>query len=161
LHASANRDSGNGLEARPKGKGRVSSAVKDEQTRGGVEVPELLEVRIEDSSDGASVVALAGELDLSTIPRMAAPLREQLGQRRAVLVDLSSLTFIDSSGISVLIEAFQTADGTPMSVLVSPDSAVERVFGIAGIAHALPVHTDREQALAALNGSRADGDPAG
>lgn len=124
-------------------------------------MPEVLEVRIEDSSDGASVVALAGELDLSTIPRMEAPLREQLDQRRAVLLDLSSLTFIDSSGISVLIEAFQGADGTPMSILVSPDSAVERVFGVAGIADALPVHTDRGQAMAALNGSRRTGDSAG
>jgi anti-anti-sigma factor len=118
-------------------------------------VPELLEVRIGDS-EGASVVALAGELDLSTIPRMEAPLREQLGQRRAVLVDLSGLTFIDSSGISVLIEAFQSANGTPMSILVSPGSAVDRVFRIAGIADALPVHTDRGLAMAALDGHRPD-----
>jgi anti-anti-sigma factor len=113
--------------------------------------PALLDVRIEDS-DGASIVALAGELDLSTILRMEVPLWEQLDQRRAVLVDLSDLIFIDSSGIGALIEAFQSANGRSMGVLVGPGSQVERVFGIAGIADALPVYTDRREAMAALNG---------
>lgn len=117
-------------------------------------MPELLEVRIEDS-EGVSIVALTGELDLSTIPTLEAPLREQLDQRSAVLVDLRSLTFIDSSGISVLIEAFQTVNGSRMSILIGPGSHVERVFGIAGIAEALPVYTDRGRAVAALNGDLA------
>jgi anti-sigma B factor antagonist len=117
--------------------------------------PALLEVRIQDS-DGASIVALAGELDLSTLPRMEVSLWEQLDQRRAVLVDLSDLTFIDSSGIGALIEAFQSTNGRPMGLLIGPDSQVERVFGIAGIADALPVYTDRGQAMAALNGGTSD-----
>jgi anti-anti-sigma factor len=111
-----------------------------------------LRVHIEDSA-GASIVALAGELDLSTIPRLEAPLLEQLGQRPAVMVDLSALTFIDSSGIGVLIQAFQAANGTRMSVLIGSDSHVERIFQIAGVSCALPVFSDREQALATLKNS--------
>lgn len=96
------------------------------------------------------MVALAGELDLSTIPRMESPLLEQIQQRSAVLVDLTELSFIDSSGIGVLINAFRESNGVPMHVLVGEGSQVERVFQIAGIADAMPVFSDRRLALAAL-----------
>ena len=109
-----------------------------------------LSVRIEDARDNVSIVSLAGELDLSTIPRMEEALREQISQRPAVLIDLSELSFIDSSGIGVLVQTFRSADGTPMNVLIRSGSQVERVFGIAGISEALPVYFDREAALVAL-----------
>jgi anti-anti-sigma factor len=108
---------------------------------------EALTVRIEDASDGASIVALAGELDLNTIPRMQGPLLEQISQRPAVLIDLSSLSFIDSSAIGILVQAVRGANGTPVRILVASDSQVDRVFSIAGIADALPVFTEREPAL--------------
>src|SRR4029077_10965477 len=93
-------------------------------------------------------------LDLSTISRMEAPLLEQVTQRRAVLVDLSRLSFIDSSGIGVLIQALRSANGTPVSVLIGAGSQVDRVFGIAGITEALRIFTDRGLALAALTDTR-------
>jgi anti-sigma B factor antagonist len=122
-----------------------------------------LTVHIEDSDGGASIVAIAGELDLSTIRRMEAPLLEQLDQRRAVLVDLSRLSFIDSTGIGVLIKAHRVSNGTPMHVIIGADSQPGRVFQIAGIERALRVYSDRDQALAALaevgdNGRRNTGD---
>jgi anti-sigma B factor antagonist len=119
---------------------------------GGSDQPEptLLTVRIQDDGADLSIVTLAGELDLSTIPRMEGPLLEQIRQRPAVLVDLSELEFIDSSGIGVLIQAFRLANGTPVKVLIGAGSQIERVFGIAGVTEALPVYSDREQALAAL-----------
>jgi anti-sigma B factor antagonist len=119
-------------------------------------MPPRLAIRIEDSPRGASVVALAGELDLSTISRMETALLEQLRQRPAVLVDLSTLSFIDSSGLGILISAFRTANGTPMGFLIGPDSQVERVFRIAGVDQAMPVFSNRNRALSALtaNGGR-------
>jgi anti-sigma B factor antagonist len=110
----------------------------------------LLAVHIEDPGRGASIVTLSGELDLSTIPRMESALMEQIGQRRAVLVDLTSLSFIDSSGIGVLIQASREANGTPLSLVIGPGSQVERVFGITGVDKAMPVFSSREQALVAL-----------
>jgi anti-anti-sigma factor len=82
---------------------------------------------------------------------MEPPLLEQVRQRSAVLVDLTELSFIDSSGIGVLIRAFQESNGVPMQVLVGHGSHVERVFEVAGVIDALPVHRDRESALAALD----------
>jgi anti-anti-sigma factor len=78
---------------------------------------------------------------------MQGPLLEQIGQRPAVLVDLSGLSFIDSSGIGILIQALHGANGTPVHILIATDSQVDRVFRIAGISDALPVFTDRERAL--------------
>jgi anti-sigma B factor antagonist len=115
-----------------------------------------LGVRVESGGGRTSVLALAGELDLSTIPRMEGPLYEQVRRRPAVVVDLSRLSFIDSSGIGVLIKAFQDANGTRMNVVVGAGTQVERVFGIAGIARALPVYFDRDDALAALRNAGDD-----
>ena len=110
----------------------------------------LLAVHVEDHAGGASIVTLSGELDLSTIPRMEAPLMEQVRQRSAVLVDLTGLSFIASSGIDVLIEAFRQSNGIPLHVVIGSGSQVDRVVGIAGVARALPVFSDREEALIAL-----------
>lgn len=113
-----------------------------------------LTVHIEDSDGGTSTFALVGELDLGTIARMEGPLLEQVSQRRAVLVDLSRLSFIDSSGIGVLIQALRSANGTPVGVLIGAGSQVDRVFGIAGISEAMRVFTDRDRALAELAAAR-------
>ncbi|MFL5907343.1 MAG: STAS domain-containing protein [Solirubrobacterales bacterium] len=101
---------------------------------------------------GPSVVSLAGELDLSTIPRLEGRLFEELRTRPGVVVDLTRLSFIDSSGIGLLIQAFR-ADGDRggMCTVISPRSQVERVFALAGIDRALPVFQSREAALTALN----------
>jgi anti-anti-sigma factor len=113
----------------------------------------MLTVHVEDSREGAAIVSVAGELDLSTVPRMESALLEQLRQRPAVLVDLSALDFIDSSGIGALIRANRTANGTPVSFLIRTGSQVERVFGIACVEEALPLFSDRQAAMATLAGS--------
>ena len=111
----------------------------------------MLSVRIEDSPQGAAIVILSGELDLSSVPRMERALLEQLKQRPAVIVDLSALSFIDSSGIGALIQAKRSANGVPISFVIGSGSQVDRVFGIAGVAEALPLFPDREAAMAALD----------
>jgi anti-sigma B factor antagonist len=139
---------------------RFSGAAPPPQPGGSDQDPAAtLTVRVEDASGGASIVALAGELDLSTIGRMESPLLEQTLQRTGVLVDLTKLTFIDSSGIGILIQASRGANGTPFNLLIGPGSQVARVFEVAGVAEALHVFTDREQALAALKAGQ-DGNAA-
>src|SRR3954453_3832910 len=68
---------------------------------------DLLSVSVEAAGLGPSVVSLAGELDLSTIPRLEGRLFEELRTRPGVVVDLTKLSFIDSSGIGLLIQAFR------------------------------------------------------
>lgn len=111
---------------------------------------DLLDVRLERVGDRGGLVALAGELDLSTIPKLEGTLLDQVRTQPAVIVDLTQLAFIDSSGIGILIEAFQAANGGAMYTVVADGSQVERVFTIAGIGSALPVFRSRNEAIDAL-----------
>ena len=113
----------------------------------------LLDVSLEAIEDDRSVLALSGELDLSTIPRVEPRLFAELRARSGLVVDLSELSFIDSSGIAVLIAA-QRASGEEccrMHTVVAAGSQVEKVFGLARIETALSTFPTREQAIEALD----------
>lgn len=102
----------------------------------------------------ASVVVLAGELDLSSIHHVEKRLLAQVRTKTGVVVDLTRVTFIDSSGIGLLIQAFRTAsDGRMLNTVVAGGSQVDRVLRLAGIDRALPLFTDRAEALTALDGA--------
>jgi anti-sigma B factor antagonist len=114
-------------------------------------------VRIESAGADVSVVSLAGELDLSTIPTIEGRLFEQLRSHPGVVVDLTRLSFIDSSGIGLLIKAFRAVDGRGrLYTVVAPGSQVERVLQLAGIDRALPLFVERTRALDSLNGAAED-----
>ncbi len=124
---------------------------------GGAANGQLLTVHVEAAGPDASVVSLAGELDLSTIPTIEGRLFEQLRSHPGVVVDLTRLSFIDSSGIGLLIKAFRTVNGTgQLHTVIAPGSQVERVFRLAGIDRALPLFLERSQALGSLNGAAGD-----
>lgn len=86
-------------------------------------------------SEGNKVVAmsLVGELDIATAPRLESELRRVEGDRPSVLViDLRQLSFIDSTGLRLLIGADVRAreDGRRMAFVPGPGS-VHRVFQLA------------------------------
>jgi anti-anti-sigma factor len=113
-------------------------------------------VQIEPAGASACVVSLAGELDLSTIPRLEKQLLAQLRSKDGVIVDLTRVTFIDSSGIALLIQAFRAEDAGALKTVIAEGSQVERVFRLAGIDRALPLFTGRAPAMNALNGAAGD-----
>jgi anti-sigma B factor antagonist len=133
---------------------RSSGAAPPLSSGGGGE-PEngqALTVRIKPIGASASVVALAGELDLSTIPRVEKELFGELHARTGVIVDLTKVSFIDSSGIALLIHAFRaTDDSGTLNTVIAEGSQVERVLRLAGIDRALPLFMERAPALEALN----------
>jgi anti-anti-sigma factor len=123
-------------------------SVRGSQEQGGAE---LLTVEIERPSEGVTVVAAAGELDLSTIPGLEGQLLREVNGRRSVVVDLTRLSFVDSSGIGLLIKAHRAREnGAFLHTVVAPGSQVERVFALAGIDKALPLFRDLGEAIAAL-----------
>jgi anti-sigma B factor antagonist len=118
---------------------------------------QLLAVRIEPEDHGISVVSLAGELDLSTVPRLENPLLRELRGHPAVVLDLTALSFIDSSGLGLLIKAFRAGEDESageLHTVIARDSQIERVFRLAGIDRCLPLYLDREAAVAATNGKQ-------
>jgi anti-anti-sigma factor len=112
---------------------------------------EILSVRVDAADAGIAVISLAGELDLSTIPKLEPRLLEELRNPAGVVVDLTRLNFIDSSGIGLLIRAFRSEQAGPMHTVVAPGSQVERVFQLAGIDSALPVFSGRDEAIGRLD----------
>jgi anti-sigma B factor antagonist len=77
-----------------------------------------------------------GEIDLATSDEVAAALDEmrEAGFRRVVL-DLSEVTFVDSSGIRAIVEARRAADRDRVALVVVPGPpAVQRVFTLTGVA---------------------------
>ncbi|MBF0325453.1 STAS domain-containing protein [Magnetospirillum moscoviense] len=59
--------------------------------------------------EGAMVVTLEGEIDLQRSPAVRKQLMELMFDSRDVVVDLSGVAYIDSSGIASLVEAYQMA----------------------------------------------------
>jgi anti-sigma B factor antagonist len=100
---------------------------------------EPFHVDVEPERDAARLV-LVGELDVGTTGELDERLRElrTVGFRRLVL-DLRKLTFIDSSGVRLIVNATTQAplDGIDLRLIQGPE-AVERVFEICGLLDALP-----------------------
>jgi anti-anti-sigma factor len=84
--------------------------------------------------DQGPIVVLAGDIDLSTVNEIGACLVPLAGQR--VRLDFGAVTFMDSTGIRVLIEAQHRAetDGGEL-VLCRVQPAQMRVLEITGLAH--------------------------
>ena len=59
-------------------------------------------------TDGATLIRVIGELDLSTAPRLREMLVELAGNGTVdVTLDLAEMSFIDSTGVSVLVSGFK------------------------------------------------------
>ena len=61
------------------------------------------------NESGYAIVHLAGDIDLSCSPEARKAILDRLLAAQHTLVDLSAVTYIDSSGIASLVEGYQTA----------------------------------------------------
>ena len=112
------------------------------------------EVRSEPVGSGVEIVILSGEHDLGTVPRVRDSLGAAASEGKAILVDLSAATFVDSSILGALLEARRAALEHDRGFAVACGGEAEpvrRVLEITGLADELPVHESREAALAALD----------
>jgi anti-sigma B factor antagonist len=104
---------------------------------------EILDVMSEDR-DGLVHVALVGELDLSTVAKVQEELRRVEASSPATLVvDLSKLTFLDSTGLRCIVTADERArsEGRRIVIVRGPD-AVQRVFAITRLEERLEMVDD-------------------
>ncbi|HEY6145716.1 MAG TPA: STAS domain-containing protein [Solirubrobacterales bacterium] len=116
--------------------------------------PAPFEVKAGDLEHGVRTISVHGELDLSTAPELERPLEQALeGGEGSVLIDLSKCEFIDSTGIALIVRAWQRLNGGGNGrtlVLCSQNEQVRRVLEITGLELSIPVHPTRDEALAAL-----------
>ena len=104
------------------------------------------------SDDGVTVVGVTGVIDVASSLELRdtlASLLETAGAK--VLLDLSSVSLIDSSGIGILVGAHRQADGIgAMLVLAAPAGPAARVFELTRTNKLLRIEPTVEQGLAAL-----------
>jgi anti-sigma B factor antagonist len=101
-------------------------------------------------SEGRLILALEGEIDLEQAGAVRRALLDTLKKGRTVLVDLSLVTYIDSSGIASLVEGLQMArkQGHDLA-LVSVSQRAHRVLELARLDKVFTLHADIASALAA------------
>ncbi len=98
--------------------------------------------------DGAVIVGFTGDVDLQSSPAARKILLECVERKIPVLVDLSGVNYIDSSGIASLVESLQTArKGGGNLVLVSVSEAALRVLELARLDKVFTICTNIEEGL--------------
>jgi anti-anti-sigma factor len=89
------------------------------------------------TEDGRQVVTPKGELDLTTVPLLEQRLNEVLPGGETVL-DLSRVSFIDSTGVALLVSISETARENRWRLeLRDPSPQVERLITLTGVAELL------------------------
>jgi anti-sigma B factor antagonist len=98
------------------------------------------------------VVSLRGEIDALTAPKLGSRLFGLAEEgARGVVIDLSDVTFMDSTGIGVLMNSLRHMNLRRCAmVLVCPTERVLRPFQVTGLASHLTIFESREQALGCL-----------
>jgi anti-sigma B factor antagonist len=109
-------------------------------------------VRAESAAD-LRTVSVMGELDQGTAPELRGVLEEAVGKAPAsVLVDLSDCNFIDSTGLSLLVETKRRlTDEDRRFGVCCPDADVRRLLELTGIDRAVGLFDTREDAVEALS----------
>jgi anti-sigma B factor antagonist len=99
--------------------------------------------------DDRLIVALDGDVDLNRAPEIRRLLLDCVARGLDVLVDLSGVTYIDSSGIASLVEALQEAgkNGNGLGLVAVSDDA-RKVFELARLDKVFAIHSDLDTALA-------------
>lgn len=99
-----------------------------------------------------NVLALQGEIDLHEAPRLREGVRKALDRQPGVLfIDLTGVTFIDSSGLAVLVEAMQRINGYGGNLaLYGIQGTVETIFHIARLDQVFRIFPDEAAARRAM-----------
>lgn len=87
------------------------------------------------SDDRLAVIAASGELDLATVAQVRSALAAEMGTGRSTVLDLTDVTFMDSTGVALLVRSMQAAKRADrdLRVVAAPGGAVERVLAMAGV----------------------------
>jgi anti-sigma B factor antagonist len=109
----------------------------------------------EEDLEGVRVIAVSGELDLDTAPRLE-ELLGATGEDARLLIDLSRCEFIDSTGIGLIVRAWQRLDpgsegeAKGRFALCGCSDQVRRLLEITGLQSSITTYRGRDEALAAL-----------
>ncbi|WP_410592787.1 STAS domain-containing protein [Amycolatopsis sp. lyj-23] len=115
--------------------------------------PERLGIVRSETSTGFAALALSGDLDAATAPKLTGTVVEVLAEEREVLIlDLSGLLFLSAAGARSIRLTHDAAGATRLRVVTGGVRAVEHVLRATGFTAVLDCYPTRSAALSA--GSR-------
>jgi anti-sigma B factor antagonist len=109
---------------------------------------------VESSEEGpAKVLTVTGEVEFSVITGFTTALTDAAGATDgALVIDLSNVRYIDSSGLGAIIRTQKLMIERDRYLgIVAPSGLVRRVFEISGLLTVLNIHPDLDSALAAAS----------
>ena len=99
--------------------------------------------------DGATIVTLSGDIDLDSSPAMRESLMACVSSDSRVLVDMGAVSYIDSSGVANLVEAYRAAvDSNATFGLVNVSEAAMRVIELAKLDKVFSIFASIEDGIA-------------
>jgi len=97
--------------------------------------------------DNFTIILLTGAVDMSCSPTARQVILKALSNNENIMVDLSKVTYIDSSGVASLVEGFQTAKADNLKFsLIGVSEAAMMVFKLARLDKIFPMFDTFEQA---------------
>lgn len=101
--------------------------------------------------DGRTVVAVGGEIDVYTAPKLRDKITELVNAgKHSLIIDMEKVDFLDSTGLGVLVgglKKVRAEDGT-MELVCSQDRLL-KIFRITGLAKVFTIHDSEAAALGA------------
>lgn len=113
--------------------------------------PLVVTVEVRDGDRPVSIVRAVGEIDMANATELESAL-DQAPEDHGVVLNLTEVPFIDSSGLRVVLMAAQ-ARGDDMAVAIAPDSGVARIVEVAQVSEAIRGRDDEEAAVSAVAGA--------
>jgi anti-sigma B factor antagonist len=110
-----------------------------------------MDIRTEELPGKIAKVMLSGRLDSSGAVEIEMPLNAIATERRAIIVDLTSVAFLSSYGVRVLLVAAKICSGKGGKlILLCPDGHVAKVLRIARIDALVPMFDNQDAAVSTL-----------
>jgi anti-sigma B factor antagonist len=110
----------------------------------------VLPLTVETPLAGCRLVGASGEIDAHTAPRLRERIHGVLAEAGVehLVIDLSGVTFLDSSALGVLVGALKRMNERDGRLdIVVPSSHVRRIFEITALDRVLALHETRASAL--------------
>jgi len=94
------------------------------------------------------LIQVSGEVDMNAAPRLRERFRGAFDRKQRVVADLSGVTYMDSAGVAVLVEAFQWSrrENVPF-VLAAPSEAARSVIQLARLDQFFTISPTLEEVL--------------
>ena len=108
-----------------------------------------LSISVTEPGEGLFVVALSGELDMASAADLSVRLAGlRSSARTRIVVDVSALAFIDSSGLNALVTSARAVDADEGWIVVAGASEhIARVFDVVRLAESVEIEPSVKEAL--------------